>query len=120
MRYYLIGALSALMVVAGCGPKSEETNATAASANTRQQLGCPAVPDVGKLESVSTTATGLGKTAGEAMAEAMKMALLQVNGAVVQTESVTAKYGLDVSLNQDSASLRANAFAELVQQNQAA
>jgi hypothetical protein len=33
MRYYLIGALSALMVVAGCGPKSEETNATAASAN---------------------------------------------------------------------------------------
>lgn len=117
MRYYLIGALSALMVVAGCGPKSEETHATAASANTPASSSvAPAVPDVGKLESVSTTATGLGKTAGEAMAEAMKMALLQVNGAVVQTESVTAKYGLDVSLNQDSASLRANAFAELVQQ----
>lgn len=117
MRYYLIGALSALMVVAGCGPKSEETNATAASANTPASSSvAPAVPDAGKLESVSTTATGLGKTAGEAMAEAMKMALLQVNGAVVQTESVTAKYGLDISLNQDSASLRANAFAELVQQ----
>ncbi len=117
MRYYLIGALSALMVVAGCGPKSEETHATAASTSSPASSSiAPAVPDVGKLESVSTTATGLGKTAGEAMAEAMKMALLQVNGAVVQTESVTAKYGLDVSLNQDSASLRANAFAELVQQ----
>ncbi|WP_291588700.1 CsgG/HfaB family protein [Comamonas sp. UBA7528] len=117
MRYYLIGALSALMVVAGCGPKSEETHATAASTSSPASSSvAPTVPDVGKLESVSTTATGLGKTAGEAMAEAMKMALLQVNGAVVQTESVTAKYGLDVSLNQDSASLRANAFAELVQQ----
>lgn len=117
MRYYLIGALSALMVVAGCGPKSEETHATAASTSSPASSSvAPAVPDVGKLESVSTTATGLGKTAGEAMAEAMKMALLQVNGAVVQTESVAAKYGLDVSLNQDSASLRANAFSELVQQ----
>ena len=113
MRNYLIVALAAAMVVAGCGPKSEETSATPAPTNNSV---APPPPDVGKLESVSTTATGLGKTAGEAMAEAMKMALLQVNGAVVQTESVTAKYGLDVSLNQDSASLRANAFAELVQQ----
>ncbi|MEG2045878.1 MAG: CsgG/HfaB family protein [Comamonas sp.] len=113
MRNYLIVALAAAMVVAGCGPKSEETSAAPAPTNNSV---APPPPDVGKLESVSTTATGLGKTAGEAMAEAMKMALLQVNGAVVQTESVTAKYGLDVSLNQDSASLRANAFAELVQQ----
>lgn len=113
MRYYLIGALAALMVVVGCGPKSEETSTAPAPINNSV---APPIPDVGKLESVHTTATGLGKTAGEAMAEAMKMALLQVNGAVVQTESVTAKYGLDVSLNQDSASLRANAFAELVKQ----
>lgn len=113
MRYYLIGALAALMVVAGCGPKSEETSTAPAPTNNSV---APPPPDVGKLESVSTTATGLGKSAGEAMTEAMKMALLQVNGAVIQTESVTAKYGLDVSLNQDSASLRANAFAELVKQ----
>jgi hypothetical protein len=81
-----------------------------------EQFGCPSAPDVGKLDSVTTTAIGLGQTAGEAMAEAMKMALLQVNGAMVQSESVSAKYGLDVSLNQDSASLRASAFAELVRQ----
>lgn len=112
MRYYLLGALAALVVV-GCGPKSEET--AAAPAPTNHSV-APPPPDVGKLENVSTTATGLGRTAGEAMAEAMKMALLQVNGAVVQTEGISAKYGLDVSLNQDSASLRANAFAELVRQ----
>ena len=113
MRYYLLGALAALVVVAGCGPKSEETSAAPAPANNSV---APPPPDVGKLENVSTTATGIGRTAGEAMAEAMKMALLQVNGAVLQTEGITAKYGLDVSLNQDSASLRANAFAERVRQ----
>ena len=113
MRNYLIGALAALMVVAGCGPKSEETSTAPAPTTTSA---APPPPDVGKLESVSTMATGLGKTAGEAMAEAMKMALLQVNGAVMQSESIAAKYGLDVSLNQDSASLRANAFAELMKQ----
>lgn len=113
MRYYLIGALAALMVVVGCGPKSEETSAAPAPTNNSV---APPLPDVGKLESVRTTATGLGKTAGEAMAEAMKMALLQVNGAVIQTESVSEKYGLDVSLDQDSASLRADTFAELVKQ----
>lgn len=117
MRHHIIGALAALMVVAGCGPKSEDSGTAPASTSSPASSSvAPPVPDVGKLESVTTTATGLGQTAGEAMAEAMKIALLQVNGAVVQSESVTAKYGLDVSLNQDSASLRANAFAELVKQ----
>lgn len=48
------------------------------------------------------------------MAEAMKLALLQVNGAVIQSSTVSAKYGLDVTLNKDSASLRAQEFAEVV------
>lgn len=117
MRHHIVGALAALMVVTGCGPKSEDSGAApAATSNQASSSVAPPMPDVGKLESVTTTASGLGQTAGEAMAEAMKIALLQVNGAVVESESVTAKYGLDVSLNQDSASLRANAFAEMVRQ----
>ena len=117
MRYHMIGALAALMVVAGCGPKSEDSGAPPAPTSSPASSSvAPSAPDVGKLDSVTTTAIGLGQTAGEAMAEAMKMALLQVNGAMVQSESVSAKYGLDVSLNQDSASLRASAFAELVRQ----
>lgn len=117
MRYHMIGALAALMVAAGCGPKSEDSGAPPAPTSSPASSSvAPSAPDVGKLDSVTTTAIGLGQTAGEAMAEAMKMALLQVNGAMVQSESVSAKYGLDVSLNQDSASLRASAFAELVRQ----
>src|SRR5256885_1601372 len=50
------------------------------------------------------------------MAQALQMALLQVNGAVIQSASVTARYGLDVALGQDAASLRASAFAEVVKQ----
>ena len=115
MRHFLSGAvLAALAFLSGCDKKPSEAPAAAASAPA--STAAPAVPDVGKVENVKTTASGLGRTAGEAMSEAMKMALLQVNGAVLQSASVTAKYGLDVSLNQDSASLRASSFAEVVKQ----
>lgn len=115
MRNYLTGALIALLMLAGCGQKEEKPPAAASAAPAETNV-APPTPDVGKLESVTTTASGLGKTAGEAMSEAMKMALLQVNGAVMQSESVGAKFGLDVSLGQDSVSLRANSFAEMVKQ----
>lgn len=71
---------------------------------------------MGKVETARVKAFGLGATPGEAMSQALQMALLQVNGAVIQSASVTAKYGLDVSLGQDSASLRASSFAEVVKQ----
>jgi len=107
--------VAALAMLAACGdkhePQAEKTVAAPAAVSA-----APPVPDVGKVGSVKTTAQGFGATAGEAMAEAMKLALLQVNGATIQSATVTAKYGLDVSLNQDSASLRANSFAELVKQ----
>ncbi|MGC7402388.1 CsgG/HfaB family protein [Pandoraea pneumonica] len=112
MRKSLTGALVALFFVAGCSEKPAESVQAPASAPSA----AAPVPDVGKLETEKTTAVGFGNTAGEAMREAMKLALLQVNGAVMQSESVAAKFGLDVSLDQDSASLRGNAFAEVVQQ----
>ena len=61
MRYYLLGALAALVVV-GCGPKSEETAAAPAPTNNSV---APPPPDVGKLDSVSVTAlTGLQDVRG--------------------------------------------------------
>ncbi|MGZ5772943.1 CsgG/HfaB family protein [Ramlibacter sp.] len=115
MRHFVIGAVvAALALLSGCNKKPAEAPAAAAPAPAA--TAAPAVPDVGKVENVKTTASGLGRTAGEAMSEAMKMALLQVNGAVLQSASVTSKFGLDVSLNQDSASLRASSFAEVVKQ----
>jgi curli biogenesis system outer membrane secretion channel CsgG len=62
------------------------------------------------------TAQGFGATAGEAVGEAMKLAILQVNGASIDTSTVSIKYGLDVTLGQDSASLRASSFMDAVRQ----
>ncbi|OXS94593.1 hypothetical protein PAP18089_03847 [Pandoraea apista] len=112
MRNSLTGALAALFFIAGCSGKPGDPAQTPASAPSA----AAPVPDVGKVETEKTAAVGFGNSAGEAVLEAMKLALMQVNGAVIQSDSVTAKYGLDVSLNRDSASLRANAFADIVQQ----
>jgi curli biogenesis system outer membrane secretion channel CsgG len=108
-------ALLIACVLSACD-KGPETPAQATSAVSAPANVAAPVLDVGKVESVRTTAYGLGRSAGEAMSEAMKMALLQVNGAVVQSTSVSAKFGLDVSLNQNAASLRASSFADVVKQ----
>lgn len=71
-------------------------------------------PDVGKLETVKVTADGYGASAPDAVAEAMRMAILQVNGAVVDMATVNAKLGIDVTLNQTAATMRASAFADAV------
>jgi len=111
MRQLLcLTAVAAAALLAACN-KAEPEQTAAAPANAAAP-----VPDVGKLTSVQTTAQGYGASAGEAVAQAMKLAILQVNGAAVQSESVSVKYGLDVSLNQDSASLRASGFADAVRQ----
>lgn len=115
MRDYKVWVVMGALAVAGCGQKKEEVQTTSAASSAASSVAVP-VPDVGTVGSERVKAIGLGKTAGEAMSEALKMALLQVNGAVLDTESVLAKYGLDVSLDKDSASLRANEFAELAHQ----
>jgi curli biogenesis system outer membrane secretion channel CsgG len=71
-------------------------------------------PDVGKLETVKVTADGYGASASEAVAEAMRMAILQVNGASVDMATVNAKLGIDVTTNQTTSSMRAEGFADAV------
>ncbi|VTU23735.1 Curli production assembly/transport component CsgG [Variovorax sp. PBL-H6] len=115
MRHLLcVTAFAAATLLAACG-KQESDKAPPNPAPTTTNV-APPVPDAGKVGNIATTAQGFGASAGEAVAEAMKLALLQVNGAAIQSTSVSAKYGLDVSLNQDSASLRGSAFAEVVAQ----
>jgi curli biogenesis system outer membrane secretion channel CsgG len=81
------------------------------------QTGSTPMPDVGKVDTVMTTATGYGSSPGEATADAMKSAILQVNGATIDTASVKVKYGLDITDGQDAVSLRASEFAEKVAQS---
>lgn len=115
MRLILsVAAVAVSLLVSACGDKATEKSADATSSAPQKANVSAPIPDVGKLGTETTTAQGFGASAGEAVAEAMKLALLQVNGAAVQSSTVTAKYGLDVTLNQDSASLRAKEFAEVI------
>ncbi|MBP7913955.1 MAG: hypothetical protein KAZ63_01310 [Vitreoscilla sp.] len=111
-RHTLCTVVTASALLVACGKKEEPAPAAPASA---ANMAAP-MPDVGKLETVTVTAQGFGRSASEAVAEAMKLAILQVNGASIDSESVSVKYGLDVALNQDSASLRASGFADAVRQ----
>ena len=116
MRPYLfVAAIAAHLALAGCGDKSAEALKAEPAQAPAPSAAAP-LPDVGKLKTVQVQAEGLGATPGEAMAQALQIALLQVNGAVIQTDSVRARYGLDVALDQESASLRASEFVELVRQ----
>ncbi|MBI3368646.1 MAG: hypothetical protein HY021_09470 [Burkholderiales bacterium] len=117
----LTGVLAALAVV-GCDKKAEAPAMQAAASGpagpTPLTPGTATIPppDVGKLATEKVTANGYGSSASEAVAEAMRLAILQVNGASVDVATVNAKLGIDVTLNQTSASMRADVFGDAVRQ----
>lgn len=114
-RQQLAAALAglALLGLAGCDKKAADT---ATVAVTPPPGPASAMPDVGKVDTVLAKADGYGLTPAAATADAMKSAILQVNGATIDTDSVQVKYGLDVTDGVDALSLRATAFAERVAQ----
>ena len=126
----MLGALALLAALAACDQKPAPTtqapaakvpaaSAAAVAGTTAPAPLTPATatippPDVGKLETVKVTADGYGGSASEAVAEAMSMAIMQVNGAAVDMATIRARLGIDVTTNQTSASMRAEGFAEAV------
>lgn len=104
----------AIVLLSSCNDKKEEITNTLtppSMLNAAEPL-----PDVGKVDTVQTQATGYGSTVAAATSDAMKSAILQVNGATIDSGSVQVKYGLDITDGKDSISLRATEFAELVAQ----
>jgi curli biogenesis system outer membrane secretion channel CsgG len=101
-----------------CAKKEEPLAgaATAPTPTTAAPVAVAPLPDVGKLEQVTVTAQGSGPTAGVAVQEAMKLAILEVNGATIDSSSVAVKFGLDVAEGQDAVMLRGSAFAEAIAQ----
>jgi len=123
----VVGLATLLAAVAACDQKPAApaaAQAPAASAAPVAAATTPAPltpatatippPDVGKLETVKVTADGYGASASEAVAEAMRLAILQVNGASVDMATVNAKLGIDVTTNQSASSMRAEGFADAV------
>ncbi|MEJ1959759.1 MAG: CsgG/HfaB family protein [Nitrosomonadales bacterium] len=105
--------LLVIIMLCSCGKKEEVTNSTVLPSSSSVSA---VLPDVGKVDTVLTKAEGFGETAATATTDAMKTAILQVNGTTIDAGSVRVKYGLDVTDGKDAVSLRASEFAEMVAQ----
>lgn len=68
--------------------------------------------DIGTIEQVSTTATGSGITPGAAVNDALKTAVMQVNGSTVNAQSANLNYTAKANARIDVQSSRGNAWAE--------
>lgn len=108
-------ATLAIVVLCSCSDKEKDAPQSAPQP-LQSENRAPAMPDVGKVDTVPTSAVGYGASAAAATSDAMKNAILQVNGATIDSGSVQVKYGLDVTDGRDSVSLRATEFAEVVAQ----
>jgi len=106
---HIIYAGFMMAALSSCGNNAEEGVATSSFDNATAPM-----PDVGKVDVVSTKAEGFGSSPAIATTEAMKNAILQVNGADIDMASVSVKYGLDITDGKDMASIRANSFADMV------
>jgi curli biogenesis system outer membrane secretion channel CsgG len=112
-----VACLTVATVLLACAKKEgPPAGAGTAPTPTTAAPAVPPLPDVGKLEQVTVTAQGSGPTAGVAVQEAMKLAILEVNGATIDSSSVAVKFGLNVAEGQDAVMLRGSAFAEAIAQ----
>jgi curli biogenesis system outer membrane secretion channel CsgG len=73
-------------------------------------------PGVGRLESETVSVQGFGVSPGAAVADAMKLAILQVNGVTIENDNVNSKFGLDLALNDTAAIIRGQTFANTMMQ----
>lgn len=125
MRTARLGAvLCACLWLAACqrtpetaeAPSAPSAAASASTAVVTQTQPDGVLPDMGQTRAVRVTATGHGATAAEAVNEALRLAVMQVNGVALDTQS--SRYSAAVSLvaGQDAMTLQSSGFAqELVQ-----
>lgn len=97
-----------------------------ASCGDKNAPNLTSTPDVGKVEQVEVSAKGVGVTPGAAVNDALKQAVQQVNGAVVDASSanlnvmakVTETIDVDTAQGHDSAkataTMQGQAFAEQI------
>lgn len=116
MNRIIISSLLAALLL-GCGAQKSETpkeEPKAAGPNLTQ------TPDVGKVEQVNVSASGMGVTPGAAVNDALKTAVQQVNGVKVDAISATLNTFSKVTtdLNLETADYKDSARATATVQSQ--
>lgn len=119
MKKILLPLFLICILVTACSEKKEAP--TEANGPNLTQT-----PDVGKVEQVTVTAKGMGVTPGAAINDALKTAIMQVNGVKVESNStnvnviqkVTANLDIKTSQGKDSGKatslVQGLAFAEAI------
>src|SRR5687768_401945 len=72
--------------------------------------------DVGKVETQATRAPGAGKSLALAINDAIRTAILQVNGTSVDLSTEQFRFALDAATPFSEVNIRANGFADVMRQ----
>lgn len=75
------------------------------------------IPDVGRIETVPVRAEGRGSFPAEAVDEAIKAAILQVNGKTIDLSSEQFRSSVAVAIGRDQIALQSGGFAQLVSEH---
>ena len=119
----IISLLLLSAILGACGQKNDDKKDMPKTETS--EGGKASVPDVGKVELVSVTATGVGVTASAAVNEALKSAIVQVNGVSMSSASMQTSFGLQVDQSSSASAegssssksvdtVRGQAFAEQI------
>jgi curli biogenesis system outer membrane secretion channel CsgG len=117
VRPWIAPALLGALLV-GCGGGSPPaagvpSSAPPVEAPSAENYAAP-MPDAGKVEHVTITASGRGASLGAAVNQALLLAVQQVNGTTIDATSVQLEGRVAVQLGDRSLDIRSSAFADLV------
>jgi len=128
MKFHNLMFACACLVLGACDQKNtkSETPAAAASApatvaSATSATVAPTPPmvaglDVGKTSTQATRAPGTGKSLATAINDAIRTAILQVNGSTVNLNTEQYKFALDAATPYSEVNIRATGFADVMRQ----
>lgn len=109
------------LLLGACGQKSEDKKEPQKAATGGEK----SLPDVGKVELVSVVASGMGISPSAAVSDALRSAILQVNGTSISSELIRTNFGVEVATSSKESggasttsldTIKGQAFAEEVTQ----
>jgi hypothetical protein len=114
---YVAGVVGVALIASGCEKKTEvvEKRMVAGSALSVQSASYSKPSyDAGHIDNVAVQALGMGGSPGEAIDDAIKIAIKQVNGVAVDMSSDKLRSVLVVAVGRDNAQLQTREFSDYV------